>query len=817
MLRSALASLVLVAPVAFASGSAQAAVPPIGAEASSPDAAPARAERPVASAVAPPPSTERAARPLPVLAPAWLDLVVNGVTKGTALVHLSGADAWIAAEDLERAGLRVEGGDRLERAGRSLVSLTSLEAQLEFEVDERALAVRITARQTLLGRTRMDLFRLERPAGLLHREAASAYLNWAVAGDSEERRAASGELGVAIGPGLLLAGATVDRAQGAVRGLTTAYWDDRQRLVRWAAGDVVIPAGDALAGTGLVAGAAVGREFSLDPYLVRAPYPRATVFSPTPATLEVWVDDALVRRTQVQPGTIDLENLPANSGLSEIRTVLRDAFGRETSASTFALMGSSMLAPGLMDWGIAGGARRESFGTRSFEYGSPLAQARVRAGVTRLLTLGGRVEGGERLVSGGGSAVLATALGEVEGAAAGSVDRGEGGAAASLAWRRTGRRGGLYGQARWDSPRYANGSLAAATDRALLRGTLSGSVVLTRRLSLLGEVAGERRRDGGDAARVLGRLYFTLPKGFYTAVSVSRTLSASAPDRTDVLLTLSIPLAGRATAELQGASAAGSDGSRTGSAQATVTKGLPPGPGVGYRFAARAGDGAIAEANVQGQNRYGRAEVLHQQVDPWTGARTSYSSAQLASGLVLIDGRVLPTRPVDGAYALVRLEDAPGVSVFLQGQDMGRTGSGGDLLVTGLQPYLGNRISIRDSDLPLDFRVDEVERVVAPSQRGGSVERFRVARQLSVAGRILLEVDGRGLPPEWGEVAVEVPGRRAVSPIGHGGVFWLEGIPPGAHDALVRWEGRLCRFTFEVAPDAAGTVDLGVRRCADLL
>ena len=204
--------------------------------------------------------------------------------------------------------------------------------------------------------------------------------------------------------------------------------------------------------------------------------------------------------------------------------------------------------------------------------------------------------------------------------------------------------------------------------------------------------------------------------------------------------------------------------------------------------------------------------MLHQQVNPWTGARTSYSSAQLASGLVLIDGRVLPTRPVDGAYALVRLEDAPGVSVFLQGQDMGRTGSGGDLLVTGLQPYLGNRISIRDSDLPLDFRVDEVERVVAPSQRGGSVERFRVARQLSVAGRILLEVDGRGTPARVGRGGRRGARPPAVSPIGHGGAFWLEGIPPARHDALVRWEGRLCRFTFEVAPDGGG--DRGPRRAS---
>ena len=81
----------------------------------------------------------------------------------------------------------------------------------------------------------------------------------------------------------------------------------------------------------------------------------------------------------------------------------------------------------------------------------------------------------------------------------------------------------------------------------------------------------------------------------------------------------------------------------------------------------------------------------------------------------------------------------------------------------------------------------------------------------------MLDLDGHEVPPEWGEVAVEVPGRRAVSPIGTGAPSGSRSSTPGAHDALVRWEGKLCRFTFEVPPAAAGTLDLGDVRCVQLL
>lgn len=758
------------------------------------------------------PTPASASAPLPVLSPVWLDLVANEVPKGTLLVYLSPGDVWVDAADLAQSGLAITGGERVERAGRSLVSLASLAPDVRFTVDEAALALRLTASAPLLARSRLDLATVRRPAGLLRREGSSAYLNWSASADSEAQRSATTELGVAVGPALLVAGASADRTTGVVRGLTTLHVDDPPRLLRYTAGDLYATSVDPLGGAALVLGGAVGRDFGLDPYVLTAPYPRTSLFSATPATLEVWVDDTLVRRTRVQPGTIDLENIPVNAGMSEIRTVLRDPFGREQSASSYALMGSTALAPGLIDWNAAAGARRRRFGYASFDYGSPVGIGRLRAGLTRAITAGARLEGGNGLVSAGASATLVTVLGELEGNVAASRDGGAAGTAAALAWRHSARRTGIVLQLRWDSGRYANAGLPARLDRNVRSAAITGTAALAPHLSVLGEAFAGEARDAGTAWGFTGRAVWSFPRGAYAALSVGRAARAGLPVATEVMVTLSAPFPGRATAELQGASR--SDGTRYG--QLAINRSLPPGPGVGYRVAARSGDGAFGSAEVEAQNGLGRAELRHQELDPWSGARAPYSFAQVSSGLVLIDGRAFVSRPVEGGFALVDLNGAPGVRVMSEGNVVGRTDRNGELLVTGLVPYQGNRIGIRDEDVPLDYRVDEVERVVAPRERGGAVERFRVARIAAVTGRLSLEIDGRAVSPDWGEVAVELPGRRAVSPVGEGGLFWLEAIPVGTHAALLRWEGRVCRFTFEV-PVRVGIVDLGTVRCAQML
>jgi outer membrane usher protein len=753
-----------------------------------------------------------AAPPLPQLEPVWLDLIVNSVNHGTLLVHLGQGDAWIADEDLARAKLVVGEADRIEKGGRSIVSLRSLSPDVSFEIDEAALAIRITAANTLLGRSRVDLASRRRPAGLVPREQVSGLFNWALHGDTGGARGARGEVGVAADRALFLTDGSIEDGRGFVRGMTTAFVDYPERTLRAAAGDIPVAPGDSLGGSALVLGATIHREFTLDPYAIRAPLPQTTIFAATPSTLEVWVNDSLIRTVPVAPGTVDLQNLPLIAGSNEVRTILRDSFGRESGvAVSQSMLGSSHLAVGLVDWGAYAGFRREEFGLESFEYGRPVAMARARAGVTPALTLGARVEGGDDRINAGGQAAVVNRYGEYGAAVAGSLTGAGAGGAADLSWRYVSRRmsGGV--ELRLASAEYANLSLDPGTDRpeAALRGYAAAAVA--SRVSIQGEAELDSWGREGFGGRVALRGFWEMARGVGSALFLSRSVQPGAEPTWEVYASLSVRLPDGGTATASGAS--GSSGER---GLLTAQRPLGTGPGVGYRAIARAGEQSLASATVQAQAEYGRIEGSYEAANPFQESRAQLFSATAQGGLVFVGGKLFASLPVDESFAVVSVPGVKGVRAYLDGHEVGRTDSDGDLLVPGLTPYLANRLSIRDADVPLDHQVEEVQRFVAPRYRAGTVERFRITPLRVVTGSIYLSIDGASVPPEWGEVAVEIPGRRIVSPIGAGGLFWLEGLPPGWHEALVKWEGRLCRFSISV-PVAAGVVEVGNLGCRQML
>jgi outer membrane usher protein len=234
---------------------------------------------------------------------------------------------------------------------------------------------------------------------------------------------------------------------------------------------------------------------------------------------------------------------------------------------------------------------------------------------------------------------------------------------------------------------------------------------------------------------------------------------------------------------------------------------------VGWRVRGdTAGEGTV-NGLLQVQPAFGRYEAAYDRGYGPNGSEVGSLSA--AGGVVLVGERLFATRPVEQSFALVRVPGISGVRVRLEQQEVGRTGSGGDLLVPGLLPYYGNRLSIADTDVPADFRIGRVERVVAPRPRGAAVVRFEVERLRAVEGRVRLGGRRGARIPAWGTLEVDTPRGTHRSPIAEGGEFWLEDLPSGTHAARVYFEGDVCEFGLSVPESGPGVVDVGTLGCAE--
>jgi len=740
------------------------------------------------------------ASPAAVRAP--LELRLNGASRLDVVALLVRGDAWVDARDLTRAGLVRFGGARREVGGVHYVSLVSLAPQLTFTLDERALVLDLEAGPELLPRERVDLAPV-RPAGMVEGGDASAFANYSLQYGTAEVLTAAGEAGLSGGGGLLWSSFSGRSGGGVVRGLSSASLDDLDRLRRWTLGDAVASGGGNLGSSLVLGGFSLARDFSLDPYFVEGPRTGTTAFAGSPSVLEVWVNGSLVRRQEVAPGTIDLANIPVVAGSNSVRTVLRDAYGREQAFDLRTTFAAGLLAPGLSDYGYHFGFVRQAFGDRSFEYGEAALLLRHRIGFTEGVTGGARVEAAGGRAMAGPTLAIGTALGEVDLEAAGSASEAGPGLAGAGSWSWIGRRASVGARVRGASSRFGSAALAPEADRALLEASAFASFPVIDRLGVGLEATGARLRDGGASRSLTVRSDLSLGRG--VALLCSATVSSRGGSTTlGGLALFSFALGARDTAQ---ASVQADGGSVTGTAGAA--RSLPVGPGYGYRVEARAGAGDPRGAGaVQLQTGFGRYEATLER-----SGRAEDASVSAAGGVVLIGGRAFLSRPVEDSFALLRVPGVAGVRGYLENHEVGRTDGRGDLFVPALLPRYGNRLSIRASDVPMEYDLGKLEQLVAPPRKGGLVARFAAERIRAVTGRLAVERGGSVEVPSFGEVVAT--GRRGAfrSPTTSEGRFFLERIAPGYYAAEVVWSGGRCRFALDVPEEAAGVRDLGRVPC----
>jgi outer membrane usher protein len=750
-------------------------------------------------------------------APAWagsegahperaiFDLFVNEAPSGEVTVLLEDQDVAVKASDLARTGLHDYSGTRKTLSGKEYVLLSSLAPAITFQVDEAQLALRLTADPKYLPTTSLNL-QQARPQGMVYRKDTSAFFNYSVSATDFKEVEATGEIGLSYG-GHLLSSLVSRHADGAVtRGLTSLKLNDPVNLRQGIIGDAFATGASPIGGSAFLGGIGFNKEFSLDPYFFRFPVPGLSGTVLTPSTYEVYVNDQLIRRGDLQPGRFDLANLPVSAGSGNVRIITRDSFGRTHEIGSPFYLATRTLARGQHEYAYNIGFTRHDVINQSFQYGTPAFLARHRVGVLDALTLGLRVEGGTNMVSGGPSlsSRLPNQLGEVELSVATSYQGGESGSAASIAYVYWGKHLSLGSTVTTMSPRYVNVSQSAQSDRKLWDATGFIGVPIGQRASVTVQFSQGVSRDRGTVSSVGGNWNVRLTDRWSVFSTASHTQDFSNTS-TAFFIGLNAILSPtvNATALFERRDKDSNAGIR-------IQRPLPAySEGYGYLINANTDERQRADATLQYQGPYGRYELRSAISD---GGNTTTVSA--AGALVAVGNRVAATRPVTDSFAVIQVPGVEGVRGYLFNQEVGRTNRHGDLIVPNMLSYFGNNLSIEDKDIPLGHRIDSTQQILAPPLRGGVLAAFPIQRLQAITGIARLLENGQEVIPVYGEMSITAEGKRFESPLGKKGEFYFENLPPGTHKALIEFNDRECVVEIIVPLSSESFMKLGTVVCS---
>jgi outer membrane usher protein FimD/PapC len=745
----------------------------------------------------------------------YVSVILNGEKKGELLVsRADDGDLLVRPEDWKVTGLRQPEVPVRTVDGEPRFSLRSLPG-ISSVFREDTMTLELTASPSLFHRQVMDLMP-RRPANVYHPKDTGGFFNYAVsctAGNSFDFRElnVSGEIGFRTGDFLFFTDSTYAHTREEdryVRLTSNVTYDRREEMQRVILGDFQASSG-VLGSNRILGGISFSKVYRINPYFYYYPLAAISAQVPLPSVAEVYLDGNRIRTDRLSPGEHDLRNIAYYGGMREVSVVIRDPFGREQKITHPYYFTDTLLRKGLHSYSYNLGFQREQFGAESNRYSSLAFSVFHDYGFSDSLTAGFRGEGDPDLLNMGPQATfLAGNAGQVFLSASVSTakEKGEGGAAMfahQYQNRELGTRLFFQGRTRDYATtsdvgpaariRYEAGAgVGYGTSVAgyfsvdyLLRDTYGGTEM--------------RLASAGYSRTFLGNLQLQLTyRNLHQERSVNEFFAGlTYYPWTDTSLSASY----RRVED-------------TNAYTVQAQKNQPVGEGWGARVTATKADapaGSVTSVNpfVRYNAKRGilSAEYVGEFANPGS-YRESYRLSA-AGGIAYVGGAFGLSRPITDSFGLVTVDNLAGVRVYQNNQEIGRTDARGRVFVPDMGSYIENQISIADRDVPMDYSLGEVIRLVSPPLRSGSVIRFEARKYRAVTGKLGVKADGTVRPVEYHEIRMVVGGKELSFPTGKGGEFYLEDLPPGKYEATFEYRGRKCHAGLVVPQTDETIVDLG--------
>ena len=531
-----------------------------------------------------------------------------------------------------------------------------------------------------------------------------------------------------------------------------------------------------------IGGIQLSRNFALRPYFSTAPLPSFLGSADIPSNAELYVNGIKQFEEQVPAGPFNIQTMPYISGAGNATLVLTDAMGKQRAVELPFYNSTTLLKKGLADWSIEAGYVRQSYGIKSFDYGhDPMYSGSIRYGVTDAVTAEAHAESTKKLINYG--AGLNARLGQF-GVVSGSY--------ASSKYNNV--KGNMYGWGyQWQGSRFhVSADLKKAQKTYRDVASLYGSEVPeTNRILSTGVNLDQWGQLG---VSYINLKYFGQPADKYLNVYWSKQLN----DTVNIALNYNKDLAnsGRQTLFLgvsfnfdrrYSAYVSATALNDTNRYTASLFRRSQEDEGLSWmlqtQYEANAA-GLYASANYRGP--YGEYSGGVQ-----TDKNHSAAYANTTGSLVLMSGGVFASRQIQDGFAVVSTNGVKDVPVQLENRNYGTTNNSGLLIVTPLNAYQKNQISIDPSTLPANMMIDKVNTTVAPERGSGTRVLFKIAP--ARAATIVLH-DRHGQPLPLGTRVRLNDSAQTV--VGYDGIVYLEQLQ-SRNQVIATPDSGQCQVRFD--------------------
>jgi outer membrane usher protein len=551
-------------------------------------------------------------------------------------------------------------------------------------------------------------------------------------------------------------------------------------------------------------GLQIGRNFGLKPGLTTRPIPILSGVSTAPSTVDLYINDTLRQTSQVPAGPFSIDNFPLLTGSGQARIVVRDLLGRETVLLQDFFSHSSLLEQGLTDWSVEAGAVRRNLGVLNADYGERFVSGLFRYGINKELTVETRAEASKQIRGAGlglTHALPAQMLGQFSAAASTAESVGTG-----THWQLGLEKSTLHHSitVRGEGGTRAYREIGQEKDSLPVRRQWSASYTyMSDRLGSFG--LAYARIDSYEAPTL--QTYsanYSVKVGERSSLTVNAVRVSDASGKssgTSFGVNLMVPLQNQITV----ASNVSHRGLQT-DGSVTAAQGLTGETGWSWRsVAGRRSGSPYAEGGLYFQGTKGSASadlsVSRQQRSLRLGSQ---------GGVIVMDGQVFASRPVQDSFALVEVPGYANVGIGAQGRTTGKTDSSGTALVTGLVSYQINSIRLDPSELPISAELDSIEQIVTPPARSGVLVKFPVRTGRGALIKFELD-DGEPVPPG---AELELVGDTHEFFVARRGEAFVTGLQ-AKNVVRLKWADKTCSVDVDLPPGSPDEIArVGPLKCS---